>query len=114
MKIRIIAGIAFAVASLLPLTSFAGPRVQVIIGSPGGCAPIVYNRPICGYPTFVPYYRPSPVFFYQPPVTYISPGGTFISSRSLIVSPAPQRGVYRAPIVPVNNIRNGPGFTWRR
>ncbi len=113
MNIRLI---PFAAAFLFLAAAdlAASPRVQVVVGNPGyGYGYGSYcNRGFYGPRVVNPYgyYRSTPVIVVRrAPVRYYSPAPVFYGQTRVI------RGThgYRAPIVPVNAVRNGGGFTWR-
>lgn len=111
MNIRLIP-IAAAFVFFAATDLAAGTRVQIFIGNPGYgygsyCNPGFYGpRVVNPYG----YYRSTPVIVVRrAPVRYYSPAPVVCGQTRVIRG---TRG-YRAPIVPVNAVRNGSGFTWR-
>lgn len=117
MKIRFIlfATILILIGTVSPVVA---QRVQIAIGNPG-CGPGVYGRPayyqrpvFVGSPAFC---RPAPVVIVRPARTvYLSSSPMVVGQSPVVIAQPSRLGVYRAPMVPVNAVRNGNGFTWRR
>jgi hypothetical protein len=115
MNIRIILAIA-VVALAGTVTKGHAQRVQIAICNPG-CGPVIYGRPIYKRPVFVNpvgFCGPTQFVVVRPQRTVFLPSSPVLASGFPVLSPPSRLGAYRAPIVPVNNVRYENDVTWRR
>ena len=115
MNIRLILS-ASVIACLLSAATVQAQRVQIVVGSPG-CGPIGYARPEYPRPVFfggLGYCGPTSYVVVRPVNTVYLSSTPVLASQLRVLPPISRSTVYRAPIVPVNAVRCGNGFTWRR